>query len=225
MCTSLVGASLENYDKMPELQQSTFQKRNVAYKARISDILNGSFIKDDVSAGYVRLGNLNVFRVNLIANFVYKSEQPNSANALIDDGTGRISLRAFENKNIFSKAEIGDFVMVIGRVREFGSERYIIPEIVKRLDDAAWANVRNSELKNIKFEEARPAIQVPAGEALNDMNEDVYSLIKSLDNGDGADFDAVVKNSKKENAEQAINKLLENGDIFEVKPGRLKVLE
>ncbi len=225
MCTSLVGASLENYNKMPELQQSTFQKRNVAYKARIYDILNGSFIKDDSSAGYVRLGNLNVFRVNLIANFVYKSEQPNSANALIDDGTGRISLRAFENKNIFSKAEIGDFVMVIGRVREFGSERYIIPEIVKRLDDAAWANVRNSELKNIKFEEARPAIQVPAGEALNDMNEDVYSLIKSLDNGDGADFDAVVKNSKKENAEQAINKLLENGDIFEVKPGRLKVLE
>ena len=98
---------------MPE---QIFQKRNVACKARISDILNSRFVKDDVSAGFIIIGGINVYRVNVIANFVYKSEQANSSTAVIDDGTGRISLRAFESKDIFSKADIGDFVLVIGRV-------------------------------------------------------------------------------------------------------------
>ena len=68
MYTSLVGDSLENYNKMPE---QIFQKRNVAYKARISDILSGRFVKDDVSAGYVIIGSLNVYRVNVVAIFVF----------------------------------------------------------------------------------------------------------------------------------------------------------
>lgn len=225
MCTNLVEASLENYDKMPELQQNTFQKRNVAYKVRISDILNGSFVKDDVSAGYVGIGSFNVSRVNVVASFVYKSEHANSANAMIDDGTGRIALRVFENKNIFSKVDIGDFVLVVGRLREFGNERYIIPEIIKKLGDIEWVNLRKLELKNINFENAETKSKDPVVEFSKSISEEVYSLIKSLDNGDGADFDAVIKNSKNNDAEQAISSLLESGDVFEVKPGKLKVLE
>lgn len=224
MYTNLVEGLLENYDKMPEIQQNTFQKRNVAFKLRISDILKGSFVKDEMSAGYVRLGSFNVSRVNVIANLVYKSEQQNSANAVVDDGTGRISLRVFENKNIFSKADIGDFVIVIGRVREFNDERYIIPEIVKKVNDFGWVNARKLELEridfgNVKVENKENVAEAPA------ISEEIYLLIKSLDNGDGADFDEVIKNSKDKDAEQAINRLLENGDVFESKPGKLKVLE
>jgi len=207
---------------MPE---QIFQKRNVACKARISDILSGRFVKDDASAGYVIIGDLNVYRVNVIANFVYKSEQANSSSAVIDDGTGKISLRAFENKNIFSNADIGDFVLVIGRVREFGNERYIMPEIVKKLTDFEWASLRKLELKNINFETVKIKDETPAVESPQAASEEVYLLIKSLDNGDGADFDDVIKNSKNSDAEQAISRLLENGDVFEVKPGKLKILE
>ena len=207
---------------MPE---QIFQKRNVACKARISDILSGRFVKDDVSAGYIIIGIMNVYRVNVIANFVYKSEQANSSSAVIDDGTGKISLRAFENKNIFSNADIGDFVLVIGRVREFGSERYIMPEIVKKITDIEWVNLRKLELESADFESIKIKDNIPAAEPSQDIGEEIYSLIKSLDNGDGADFDIVIKNSKNNDAEQAIGRLLESGDIFEVKPGRLKVLE
>ena len=210
---------------MPELQQNTFQKRNIAYKVRISDILNGSFVKDDFSAGYVRLGSFNVSRVNVVATFVYKSEQPSSANAVIDDGTGRIALRIFENKDIFSKIDIGDFVLIIGRVREFSNERYIIPEIVKKIKDIEWINIRKLELKNINLEDATVKNKSSVAGAFKTVSEEIYLLIKSLDNGDGADFDAVIKNSKNGDAEQVINSLLEIGDIFEVKPGKLKVLE
>ncbi|MBI2656037.1 hypothetical protein HYX06_06460 [Candidatus Woesearchaeota archaeon] len=207
---------------MPE---QIFQKRNVACKARISDILSGRFAKDDASAGYVIIGNSNVYRVNILANFVYKSEQSNSSNAVIDDGTGKISLRAFENKNIFSNIDIGDFVLVIGRIREFGNERYIMPEIVKKIDDVSWVNLRKLELKNINFETVKIKDEAPAAELPQAASEEVYLLIKSLDNGEGADFDSVIKNSKNNDAEQMINRLLESGDVFEVKPGKLKVLE
>ena len=207
---------------MPE---QIFQKRNVAYKTRISDILSGRFVKDDASAGYIIIGIMNVYRVNVIANFVYKSEQVNSSSAVIDDGTGKISLRAFENKNIFSNADIGDFVLVIGRVREFGSERYIMPEIVKKITNIEWVNLRKLELESADFGDVKIKNEIPAAEAPQDIGKEIYSLIKSLDNGDGADFDIVIKNSKNNDAEQAIGRLLESGDIFEVKPGRLKVLE
>jgi RPA family protein len=208
---------------MPELQQNTFQKRSVACKVRIYDILNGNFVKDDSSAGYVSIGNLNIYRVNVIANLVFKSERANSANVIIDDGTGRITLRIFENMDIFSKADIGDFVNIIGRVREFGDERYIIPEIIKKVDNIAWVNLRKLELKNIDFGNVKNKIS--AVESPQTISEEIYLLIKILDNGSGADFDAVIKNSKNNDAEQAISRLLENGDIFEVTPGKLKVLE
>ena len=202
-----------------------FQKRSIAYKVRISDILNGNFVRDDVHAGYIKFGSLNISRVNVVASLVYKSEQLNSANAMIDDGTGRIILRVFENKNIFSKADVGDFVIVIGKVREFENEKYILPEIIKKMDNIGWINVRKLELKNINFENVEIKSKVPVVETAQPISEEVYLLIKGLDKGDGADFDAVIKNSKNGHAEQAINRLLENGDVFEVKPGKLKVLE
>ena len=50
-------------------------------------------------------------------------------------------------------------------------------------------------------------------------------MIKKLDEGDGVLIDDVIKSSKIGDAEEIINRLLENGDIFEIKPGKLKILE
>ncbi len=206
---------------MPE---QIFQKRGIAYKLRVSDILNGSFAKDNSSAVYLKLGNLNVSRVNVIANLIYKSEQGNSASFIIDDGTGKISLKIFENSGIFSKADVGDFVAVIGKVREFNDERYIVPEIMNRIEDLEWLNVRKLELQKRKFEEI-VVNKSDIGGVGAGLNEDVYLLIKNLDKGEGVDFDEVVRSSGNSNAESIITKLLENGDVFEIKPGKLKVLE
>ena len=209
---------------MPE---QTFQKRQVAHKVRVSDILDAGFAKDELSAGYVKLNNVNVSRVNVIAALVHKSEG-SFANAVIDDGTGKIPLRAFENAGIFSKADVGDFVLVIGKVREFNNERYIMPEILRKTD-IGWMNLRRIELKNNVV-----ADEIKVNKNLNDNDvvekadsaaDAIYMLIKNLDNGDGASVDEIIKISDHIKAESAITKLMESGDIFEVKPGRLKVLE
>lgn len=195
---------------MPELPQGSFQKRQIAHKLRISDIL----------------GECDVSRVNIIATLVYKSESPNYSSAIVDDGTGKILVSSFENSDKFAKTDVGDAVLVIGKIRKFNSERYIMPEIFKKINNIGWVDVRKFELENTSFSsnskivDSASIAEVPAN-----ANEEVYLLIKNLDKGDGAPIDDVVNNSNSAEAEAIINKLLEKGDVFEVNPGRLKILE
>ncbi|MBI2541130.1 hypothetical protein HYV80_00270 [Candidatus Woesearchaeota archaeon] len=206
---------------MPELEQKQFQ-RQVAHKTLISSVLSGNFAKDDASAGYIRINDTVISRVNIMANLVYKSEDWHSG-AIIDDGSGKISLRNFENSSIFAKVEIGDVVLVIGKVREFNSEVYIMPEIIRKIDDIAWFNARKLELKGAAIISEANAAESNIAEGA--CNKDVYEMIKKLDSGDGVDIGEVIGSCQNKDAEAIIGKLLENGDIFEVKPGKIKVLE
>ncbi len=211
---------------MPELQQETFQKRQIAYKVKISDILDKGFAKDEFSAGYIKLDKANVSRVNVIATVVYKSESSNYSTAIIDDGTGKILVRSFENFDKFSKIDVGDTILAIGKIREFNNERYIMPEIFKKINNVGWVNVRKLELENTKIsDDVKIKDKRLIAEVSTNVNEEIYLLIKSLDKGDGVPIDDVISNSNDVEAENIINKLLENGDVFEIKPGRLKILE
>lgn len=210
---------------MPYPEQKTFQ-RQIAYKVRISDILSQSFAKDELSAGYIKLNNVNVSRVNIIAAVVYKSEDLSYASSVIDDGTGRISLRSFENQSAFSKTDVGDVILIIGKIREFNNEKYILPEILKKMNNIEWLNVRKAELKKVVLigNGSTPAVGSNSAEDAG-INDELYSLIKRLDKGDGVSIDDVIMGSNNSDAEKILNKLLENGDIFEIKPGKIKVLE
>lgn len=212
---------------MPELEKS-FQ-RQIAYKIKISDILNSSFAKDEISAGHIKINNNAVSRVNVIATIVHMSgEGSNYKGAVVDDGTGNIMLRSFENQAIFSKVEVGDNVLFVGKIREFGNERYIIPEILKKISDIGWMHLRKIELKKSNAPENKAlgaASAAAAEEATTNFNDGIYLLIKKLDVGDGVQIEEVIKNSSSNNTEEIINRLLENGDIFEITPGRIKVLE
>ena len=210
---------------MPITEQKTFQ-RQVAYKIKVSDILNGSFIKDDVSAGYIKLNGMSISRVNIMATVVYKPEGHDFNNAVIDDGSGRIPLRIFDTVNIFSKVEIGDSVLMVGKIREFNNEKYVLPEILKKIDNFEWMNVRKLELDS---KDANGSTEAAADNSARspgtEIYDKIYSLIKEMDNGDGVCVDDLIKKSNNSKAEAVISKLLENGDIFEITPGKLKVLE
>ena len=212
---------------MPELEQKQFQKRQVAYKVKVSDVLGNILLSDDISLGYIKVNGLSVSRVNIIANLVYKSEESSgTSSAIIDDGSGRILLRSFENKGIFSTVDVGDVVLMIGRIREFSKEKYIAPEILKKID-IGWMIVRKRELERLPNPNlaAENKMDSPIKEVVANVNEEIYLLIKDLDSGDGVSIEEVIKKSNKDYAEGIIKSLLENGDIFEVRPGRLKVLE
>ncbi|MBI3035161.1 hypothetical protein HYY71_02460 [Candidatus Woesearchaeota archaeon] len=209
---------------MPELEQKKFQ-RLTAYKVRISDILSGSFVRDDILAGYIKLNGINVSRVNIIATVVYKPESSGFSSAVIDDGTGRMQLRSFENINIFSSIEVGDAVLVVGKIRDFNDEKYLIPEILKKINNFEWMNVRKLELGSrgigIEVKNSDKIVE----DTSTGTADEIYSLIKKLDAGEGVSVEDLIKKADNSKAEAVINRLLENGDIFEVMPGKLKVLE
>lgn len=205
------------------------QKRQVAYKIWINDILNGEYVKEEGEwiPNYIKIGNKKVSRVNLIAVVVSRQnmENTNYQGIILDDGSGKISVRSFDGN--FDKVEIGDFVMVIGRPREYFKEKYIVSEIVKKVSNPLWAEVRKIELSTEPA--SKPALAaLPLEESVmqsSDVGEKIFELIKQIDKGAGADTQEVISKANVEGAEGIITSLLERGEVFEIKPGRLKILE
>ena len=115
--------------------------------------------------------------------------------------------------------DVGDAVLVIGKVREFDNERYILPEIVKKTN-IEWMNARKLELNETRHVEGAVHINKPDAAAIS---KDIYELIKKLDDGDGVAIEDLI--SRNADAEKIVSLLLENGDVFEIKPGKIKVLE
>src|SRR3989338_7071107 len=122
------------------------RKRQVAYKVRIKDLADGRYVKEEGewTPNYVLVGETQVSRVNLIATVVSASKDSNSL--IIDDGSGKISLRAFNDNKILGNIDIGDIVLVIARPREFSQEKYLVPEIIKKIENHKWLRVRKLEL-------------------------------------------------------------------------------
>lgn len=213
------------------------QKRQTAYKTRIKHLLNGQYIKEEGwLPNYVIVGNRKISRINLMGTIISNT----NGEAVIDDGSGNILMRSFEANQELMNLEVGSTVVVVGRIREYASQKYVLPEIIKRMDNE-WLALRELELQkeellnpvnetDIKLEQTatqtaqEEVMEEGIGEATGNREEKmVYEIIKNLDAGEGAAIEEVIK--KTNNAEETINRLLRKGDIFEIKPGRLKVLE
>lgn len=198
-------------------------------------MLAGRYIKEEgMRPNHVLLpDNSKAARVNLVG-VVVSADSEGLPTLVLDDGTGKISVRAFEPSQQMSQVTIGSVVLVIGRPRQFGAEMYVLPEVVRALPDLAWLEVRKAELAGIAPIQPVPKLTSPqvsdpvAEEALDEsfgLAENVLGAIRSLDQGPGADTEAVIAQMGAGDAEKTIQFLLRNGDIFEVSPGKLKVLE
>jgi len=75
------------------------------------------------------------------------SEDGNYSSITLDDDSDSIRIKAFKgDSNIFANFEIGDLIMVIGKVREYAGENYIIPEIVKKIADPNYESLHRLEI-------------------------------------------------------------------------------
>jgi RPA family protein len=211
-------------------------KRQVAYKVQIKDLINGRYIKKE---GWqpnllITASGLEISRINLIGTIVTApSMDLNFRTLLLDDGSGKVCLRSFDEKDIFADTNIGDIVLVIGRPREYNNEKYIIPEIVKRIDNKKWVKVRMLELeksrksiKEVGEESTKEEVIVESPPPTSEsVTQRIHNLIRDLDPGQGADYDAVLENAHSDKAETIISNLLKEGEVFEISPGKLKILE
>jgi len=215
------------------------QKRQIACKARIAELINGNYIKEEGwTPNYIitKYGK-HISRINLIGTVISKGNGGQEYQSLIiDDGSGTISLRAFEKSETINNTEIGDVIIVIGRPREYGPEKYIVPEIIKKINNNKWINVRKIELeiedlktaelpikeKKVIVEDIEPKEKIK--DAINNSQR-VYETVKELDSGQGVDIDKVIKKTGIRDAEEIIKKFLREGEMFEIRPGKIKILE
>jgi len=218
------------------MEQANIQKRLVAYKIKIDDILNGKYVKQEGwNPNYIISGGKQISRVNVIGIVVSKhvGEGASYNSIIIDDGA-KISARIFDDSRFFEDIEVGDVVMIVGKPREYGQEIYLVPEIVKKIEDKNWIEFRKLELKKqdllkgVKEEVTEIKKDETAAEEIivEDVKETskiekVLNLIKSMDLGEGVDYQEIID---KINGEKEIQALLQEGEIYEIRPGRLKVL-
>jgi hypothetical protein len=200
-------------------------KRETAIICMVDDLLKGSFVKTEGwNPSYFSTDLGNISRVNIMG--VVVSNEP-VGGLILDDGSGRILLRSFE-ENAFGNLEISDLIMVIGRPRVYNEQKYVLPEIIKKINPS-WGAYRQVQLellrKKIKPVKREIRIPIPGEEQPVNYFQKILEFIRDLDAGGGADAGEVIKRSNAPKAEALIQKLIEEGEIFEIRPGVLKILE
>ena len=213
-------------------------QRSPARICNIKEIIEGKYIKKEGwEPSFIITEYNKLFRVNIIGVVVSKDNN----GFIIDDGTGKIQIRSFVN-NINSK--IGELVKIIGKPRQFNNEIFINSEIIKPIKNIKWVDYRKKELslrhkqKIIETEDyiddkktKQPEISKKSEETIIketaqtlSKTETIIGLIDKFDSGDGANIEDIIKESGFSDAEIIIKNLTEEGEIFQIKPGKLKVM-
>lgn len=198
------------------------RKRNVAYKIKIGDLLKSKPFMLDGKFIHLELQDKKVVRVNLLANCIDKflSETDKKFGTLtVDDASGQIQIKVFgDDLNLIKDVLQGDTLQIVGNVREWNSEIYILPEIIKRTDPR-WLLVRKIELQ--KEKENYPDLANK-----NELKDIILNKIKDAEVEGGIDVDTIILNteSSPEKINNEIKRLLEEGVIYEPRPGRIRYL-
>ena len=204
----------------------------------IANIVNGDFTED----GFVNYKGLQVHRVRIMGTVVSKfvADDRKYGFFVIDDGTETIRIRAFEDSlDLINKVEIGDIVDVFGRLRKYEDEIYVIPEIVVKINDPNWEILRKLELikqdkqlENQEFVEEEIVVETKESKdtqttLFESPRQKVVNTIRELDKGDGVEISEVIQKAglEKDVVENVLTDLMNEGEIFEPRAGKVKLLE
>lgn len=143
--------------------------RDVAHRIWIKDIKSNTYFEkeSELEPNYILIDNKKISRVYLIATVLqtFENENLTYSNIVVDDGSSDIRIKAWKDDiKLISNLKIGDLILVIGKVKKYEDEVYIIPEIVKNvnpnweivhklslLDKKSETKEISTELKEIKF--------------------------------------------------------------------------
>ncbi|MBS7267420.1 MAG: hypothetical protein KIH10_01130 [Candidatus Freyarchaeota archaeon] len=209
------------------------KKRATAYKVHISDLVNGKWVEKPNGRFIVTGSGLEVQRARVMGTVVDKfiSSQSDFGSITLDDGTETIRAKFWKNQNSpINKVQVGDIVDIIGKVKEYRGEVYLVPELVINVDDPNWEIVRELELMLLKPAGEISHLKEEIGVSEEDKTvpeEDfasnitrIMEVIEKFDEGEGVDFQIIKKEtglSLKE-LESGLTELLSDGTIYEPRP-------
>lgn len=226
-------------------EQPTFE-RETAYICSIEELVKGEYvIQDGWKPNYVKSGARKLARVNLMGVVV---EKPDVYSFILDDGTDTISVTDFNQQKNTTSLSVGEPVLVIGRPRKSNDMLFIASEIVKAdqvKSDPMWLMLRKKQLQRIHSHmtdsqdetnatQTQEQTEEQSQTASQDQEEpispssltgdDIIGFVKKKDDGSGCDVDEITDyfgNS----AEEVVHTLITMGEVYEIRPGKIKVLE
>jgi len=226
---------------------ASFNGRQISYKIWLSNLLNGKFFNSpgDYEPNYVEIDNLKISRVNIIGAVVDKifKEERRYNFITIDDSSSTIDVKCWgDDIHFLDGINIGDFVLVIGKIRRYNDVVHISPEIVRCLDNPNWLKLRKLELFGLYGEPMKIDVR-QFSDALSEINNNspeiiggsddslelrgrILTIIEKFDKGDGVSI-VSIENELKVNVEiikDIIVGLLMNGEVFEVNPRMYRVM-
>lgn len=211
-------------------------KRMTAKKVKLYDIINGTWIKKEgMEPSFIKTSyGDEVSRARILGTIVAKfvSEDGNFASITLDDSTDTIRAKTFKTVKPLDTAEIGDIVDLIGKIREYNEEIYIIPEVVTKVTDPNLEILKKleiaAELKKWTSGEAKPeTAEVKKEEQKQltekeDLRKQVLEKIEA--SGEGIGYNEIMSSmsASEEQIESVINDLLAEGICYEPTPGKIR---
>ena len=213
-------------------------KRWTAYKIEIADIIKAVYSEE----GFIVFNNQQIQRVRILGTIVARffSDERTYGFIVLDDGTETIRVKAYkEQASMLEDLNVGDIVEVFGRVKEYEDEIYLVPENIVHIEDPNWEILRKFELakqkeeeNNVQYENQKEKTETLSNEELDIVEEMIESprqkimdLIQKLDKGEGTLISELKTAYGDETAiETTITELMNEGEIFEPRPGKVKLL-
>ena len=201
-------------------------KRNIAFKLRVGDIFAGKPIFEGEKFSHLSLGAKKIVRVNVVGNIIERFDNDGERRFSVlnlDDGSGQLKLRIFsDDVDRFKNHTKGETVVVIGLLRNFNNELYVTPEIMRELDPR-YLLVRKLELEKQRSTAADP---IPKEEILA-VKDRILGKIKNSEGFGGIDLDRLItelRDISPEIINQEVIKFIEEGIVFEPRPGKVRYL-
>lgn len=226
------------------MEPTKTSQRETAKICTVKELINGSYVvQEGWLPNYINSNGRKLSRVNIIGIVVSKS---NPFDFFIDDGTGSIQIIDFNQQKKVSKLKIGEPILLIGRPRQNDSTTFIACEIVNTkqlVEESSWVSYRKLELKQLQINPIKELNQstneislikelkkeTPLPEKVELVTadvtgDDILSFIKKKDVGEGCLVEDIISYFGND-IDDHILTLITMGEVYEIKPGRIKVLE
>jgi hypothetical protein len=201
--------------------------RHTAYKVWIKDIHNNKeAIDQNTGFPYLPVKDKKVVRLNIFGSVVDKFTSEAYATIVLDDSSGSVRLRVWaDDLYMFENIEVGDLVFIVGRWAEYKEEKYVRPEVVRKIS-IDWALLRRLELSKeygVPSKEDKVVVKVESSDVKEveptlAAREAVLSIIDKKDEASAAEV-CHESGISMEKIELAVNDLLKEGEIFAPRQG------
>ncbi len=130
-------------------------QRIPAKKCRITDIVNAKFFsgsKEELKPSYIITDyGEKIFRVNIVATVTEKfsGEEGKYSSLTIDDESSTINVKVFgEDVKLFQNITTGDLVRIVGKIKNYNNENYVIAEAISKIDDPNFESLHKLKILN-----------------------------------------------------------------------------